>query len=431
MWLNQLPDTWDLLPLKRVVTLKTSRVTGNSGKEDFIGLEHIESWTGRLLKAESIEAEIDNATDSKRIVNSFDSGDILFCKLRPYLAKAYLAEKSGTCTTELLVMKPGEQLCGRFLLHTLLSHEFIEKVSSETFGAKMPRADWNIIGNIEIPLPPLHEQRCLAEYLDRQTTTINALIAARQKLLTLLAEKRRALVTHAVTHGLNPDAPYFDSDIEWLGKIPRHWVVERLKFLVSSIEGGFSPQCYNFPANEGEWGVLKTGCVNGGVFNSNENKTLPENVEPPLELKVHVGDVLMSRASGSLDLIGSVALVDSQPQARLLLSDKTFRLKVNSDICDPRFFVIVMGSFPLRQQILLAISGAEGLANNIAQSDIWELLLPLPPLEEQQRIVSFVERECAKLGKLSDVAVRTIELLQERRTALISAAVTGQLKIPA
>jgi type I restriction enzyme, S subunit len=278
-------------------------------------------------------------------------------------------------------------------------------------------------------IPSPQTQQKIADYLDRETEKIDALVAAKKRLLKLLAEKRRSMITHAVTRGLRDDVPMKDSGVEWLGEIPVDWEVERVKFLILSIEGGFSPQCYSFPPNEGEWGVLKSGCVNGGVFNPQETKTLPEDIIPIIEFEVFQGDILMSRASGSVQLIGSVALVKEQPKARLLLSDKTFRLALKSHIIDPDFFVAVMGSSIVRQQIHQVISGAEGLANNIAQSDIRELIISLPPLSEQQEIINILNQQIKKIDDLSNISVKTINLLQERRTSLTSAAVTGQLRI--
>jgi type I restriction enzyme, S subunit len=430
-WLQCLPKSWQSVKLKSVVELKSIRENGSSLSEKYVGLENIEPWTGRLLSSSTNQVKSDQEeSESKGMISHFSPGDTLFGKLRPYLAKAYLAQESGVCTTELLVMKPSKNLDGKFLLRVILTREFIETVNAETFGVKMPRADWNTVSNIVIPLPPLSQQRKIADYLDRTTQSIDSLIAAKKRLLELLAEKRRSIITQAVTHGLTADVPMKDSGIEWLGSIPKGWKVERIKFLLFGIEGGISPQCYGFPPNDGEWGVLKTGCVNGGTFNPSESKTLPEDVTPPLELEVREGDVLMSRASGSIDLVGAVALVTNQPKARLLLSDKTFRLNLNLQLCDASFFVAVMGSSIVRQQIHQVISGAEGLANNIAQSDIRELTIPLPPLSEQKEIIKIVMQRTRMIDHLFKTSEEAIALLQERRTSLISAAVTGQLQIP-
>lgn len=426
---SALADRWKFPRLKSVVTLRTDRATGNANDDGYVGLENIEPWTGRLLSADQVAPTLEGEDEKSNAVSVFHPGDVLFGKLRPYLAKAFLANESGVCTTELLVMRPREGVYGPYLLRILLNRDFIERVNAETLGVKMPRADWDTVGSIPIPLPPMPVQRAIADYLDRETAELDALIAAKERLLALLAEKRRALITEAVTRGLEAGVPLRDSGVEWLGEIPAHWQAERVKFLIGGIDTGFSPQCYNYPAGDGEWGVLRTGCVNGGVFSEEENKTLPEDVLPPLEYEVMQGDVLMSRASGSTDLIGSVALVTRQPKARLLLSDKMYRLRLDRSVCDAKYFVAAMGAIPTRQQVQRVISGAEGLANNIAQADVREILLAAPPLVEQRRITEVLERKTDSLDTLASKTYQTIEFLHERRSALIAAAVTGQLQV--
>ena len=281
--------------------------------------------------------------------------------------------------------------------------------------------------SLKVPLPSLVQQEAIADFLDRETARLDALVAAKGRLLGLLAEKRRALITRAVTRGLDADAPLRDSGLPWLGQIPTHWHTRRLKFLVRRIDQGWSPECHNVPAVKDEWGVLKAGCCNGGVFNPTENKSLPGDLEPPPQLEIIPGDILMSRASGSVDLIGSVAVVPQGCPSRLVLSDKIYRFHLEAGCADPGYFATALASGVGRVQIQRVVSGAEGLANNIAQSDIREFVLPLPPLGEQRAIVAHIASETAKLDALRAAAERTIVLLKERRAALIAGAVTDRV----
>lgn len=293
--------------------------------------------------------------------------------------------------------------------------------------AAVPGLNRESVYEERICLPSLANQVTVANYLDRETARIDGLIAEKERMLTLLEEKRAALISRVVTRGLDPNAPLKPSGQEWLGKIPAHWQVLRLKFATSGIDQGASPQCYSYPAAPGEWGVLKTGCVNGGEFREQENKALPDENESLPEIEVRQGDVLMSRASGSVDLIGSVAHVSSQPAARLMLSDKIFRFRVREDVLNPRYLVLAMGARYLRHQIKSVISGAEGLANNIAKSDVMELLLVVPPILEQRRIVEDLDRAISSSKVLCGSLGESITLAKERRAALITAAVTGQI----
>jgi type I restriction enzyme S subunit len=308
-----------------------------------------------------------------------------------------------------------------------LNREVIDLVNSSTYGAKMPRASWSFLGSVEMPIPPLREQPLIATFLDRETAKIDALIAEQQRLIELLQEKRQAVISHAVTKGLNPDAPMKDSGVEWLGEVPEHWEALPMKRLLLKIEQGWSPECLAKPADDDEWGVVKAGCVNRGIFNPNENKTLPLCLNAPAEYEIQAGDLLMSRASGSPELIGSAAVI-SQVRPKLLLSDKIFRLRTNEKV-GGRYLAAVLASTPLRQQIRQAISGAVGLANNLPQAEIKNFVLALPPRDEQSCIEAFIARESERLDDLLENIEKTIELLRERRSALISAAVTGQIDV--
>ena len=158
-----------------------------------------------------------------------------------------------------------------------------------------------------------------------------------------------------------------------------------------------------------------------------ENKALPESLNPVPEYEIHEGDVLMSRASGSPELVGSTAYI-SVTRPRLMLSDKIFRIHPEPSI-DREFFVAVFNSRLMRSQIERAISGAEGLANNLPQSSMKAFFCAVPPIGEQTAIVSFLKTETTKFDTLTAEAQRAIELLKERRSALISAAVTGKIKV--
>ena len=283
------------------------------------------------------------------------------------------------------------------------------------------------LNKFNLPIPPLRWQCQIAAFLDRETAKIDALVAEQEKLITLLKEKRQAVISHAVTRGLDPTVPMKDSGVEWLGEVPAHWVVCSIRRIVAAIEQGWSPECFAHPAEDDEWGVLKAGCVNRGIYDQNDNKALPAELMPMPEYEVHVGDVLMSRASGSSELVGSTALVTSTRE-KLMLSDKIFRLRLDRRM-EPGFFVAALNSRPLRSQIEQALSGGNGLANNLPQANLRGFFLGFPPKQEQQEVCDFLESELAKFDSLTTEAQRAITLLQERRTALISAAVTGKIDV--
>ena len=300
-------------------------------------------------------------------------------------------------------------------------------VDEAAHGTKAIRMDqWR---GVTLLHPPLDEQRAITDFLDRETARIDALIEKKRRLIELLQEQRAAIITRAVTRGLDPHAPMKDSGVEWLGEIPVHWRALRLKQLLAQIEQGWSPDCENRIAAPEEWGVMKAGCVNGGRFNQMEHKTLPAEVYPPKSLEIRPGDLLMSRASGSRELVGSVAVV-RECRSQLLLCDKLFRLYPDEQN-DARYLANALSSKSARAQIEVALSGGSGMANNIAQSVVKDLLLGVPDREEQERIANFLDHETTRFDSVMKVVCRAMDQLLDLRSSLITAAVTGAIDVRA
>lgn len=220
LWLGDVPNHWVIQRVKFAATLINDKTEAAHAGLPYVGLENVESWTGKLVGTNK-----ESAADG--ISNRFAARDVLFGKLRPYLAKVLEASGDGVCSSELLVLRPYE-VHSRYLLYLMLSRDFVNIVDSSTYGAKMPRASWDFIGNLSVPIPPSPEQQAIAAFLDRETGKIDALVEKKRRLIELLKEKRAALISHAVTKGLDPDVPMKDSGVEWLGMVPEHWDLRQL-----------------------------------------------------------------------------------------------------------------------------------------------------------------------------------------------------------
>ncbi|EKF73683.1 type I restriction-modification methylase s subunit [Alcanivorax hongdengensis A-11-3] len=280
--------------------------------------------------------------------------------------------------------------------------------------------------NERIAYPPLDEQKAIARFLDHKTAQIDALIAKKQSLLDKLAEQRTALISQAVTKGLDPSVPLKDSGVDWLGEIPAHWMMTKLRFVINDIEQGWSPQCHNQSADEDQWGVLKVGCVNGEEFNPNENKALPEDLEPRQRYEIKPGDILVSRAN-TKELLGSAALVKTI-QKKLLLCDKLYRIKPSEKV-DSSYLLRFLRSSIARYQYEKDATGTSGSMQNIGQDTIKNLSLPLPPLPEQISIAKTLQHEYTK-GLVVETKIKSvIHRLQEYRSTLITNAVTGKIDV--
>ncbi|MEE5090005.1 restriction endonuclease subunit S [Xanthomonas euvesicatoria] len=222
-WVGKPPKEWKTDWLKWHVSLSTERPDEEEqSRLPYLSNEDIASWTGKLLREELEPSEADSRL--------FHFGDVLFNKLRPYLAKVFSANFNGVSSGELLCLRPSERVDTRYLFYVLTSFGFIDAVDSQTFGSKMPRADWETVGHQPLPLPRIEIQQRIARFLDDKTARIDALIEKKQALLERLAEKRQALITHAVTKGLNQDVPMKPSGVDWVGDMPSHWHVAALGY---------------------------------------------------------------------------------------------------------------------------------------------------------------------------------------------------------
>ncbi|WDL78785.1 restriction endonuclease subunit S [Helicobacter winghamensis] len=190
-YLGLIPHHWEVKKLKYIATLRNQK----SNDSDFkVGLENIESQTGKYISTNEVVFE-----DSGIY---FYKNDILFGKLRPYLAKVFLADREGVCVSEFLVLTPKKQ-CGNFLKFLMLSPLFISVIDGSTYGSKMPRASWEFIGNLKIPLPPLHEQKEIAEFLDSKVAQIDSVIEKTKKQIELIKEYKNTLINEAVCGRIN------------------------------------------------------------------------------------------------------------------------------------------------------------------------------------------------------------------------------------
>ena len=191
-WIGDVPEHWDLKRLKQSATRTNIKAeTEELGDIAYIGLENVRPWVGSL-------EIIDDPIEPEGTANVFQPGDVLFSKLRPYLAKGLLPSNPGVCSTEFLVITPTDYE-GRYLLYLILTGGFIQAVNASTFGAKMPRTDWEFIGNQNLPVPPAAEQQAIVEYLDQKTARIDTLSECAGTAIERLNEYRTALITAAVT----------------------------------------------------------------------------------------------------------------------------------------------------------------------------------------------------------------------------------------
>ncbi|WP_018948458.1 restriction endonuclease subunit S [Thioalkalivibrio sp. ALMg11] len=424
-WLGEVPAHWRVLAGRRLFKQRKERP--HPGDEQLTASQAYGVVPQRQFM-EDTERRVAIAIRESNAFRHVERDDFVI-SLRSFEGGIERSYYKGIVSSAYTVLQaassPIEPKYFRYLLKDVAYISALQATTDSLRDGKSIR--FSDFGSIALPLAPREEQEKIAVFLNHETGQIDALIEEQRRLIELLKEKRQAVISHAVTKGLDPNVPMKDPGVEWLGEVPAHWDAVSLRRVLDAIEQGWSPECNNTPAEDGGWGVLKAGAVNNGIFRENENKSLPDELHPRPELEVRSGDVLLCRASGSTDLIGSVAHVD-QSRGQLMLSDKLFRLIFTRNV-SPKFISRTLGSVSLRRQIEQSINGAEGLANNLSQATIKALMIPVPPLPEQNEIVDHIEHMTGDLERLLDASHQAVAVLQERRSALISAAVTGKIDV--
>lgn len=325
-----------------------------------------------------------------------------------------------------VIARPYNASASRFYAYLFDSKEFRSQIQLAVKGVKVFSITQAILRSADAWLPSTDEQVKIANFLDHETAKIDSLITKQEKLIELLKEKRQAVISHAVTKGLNPKVPMKDSGVEWLGKVPEHWQCIKIKHITTTFEQGWSPQCDSRPAESHEYGVLKVGCVNGGSFRSSENKALPPELEPRLQYLIQKDDLLISRAN-TKELVGSASVVNGD-YPNLILCDKLYRLRFSKNVL-PEMVSLYLSIGAVRKQIELGATGASHSMQNIGQDTIKELYYLLPPYEEALNILESIKQSNQKFDELTKKAESAIQLMQERRKALISSAVTGKIDV--
>ncbi|MBF6088903.1 restriction endonuclease subunit S [Nocardia cyriacigeorgica] len=297
----------------------------------------------------------------------------------------------------------------RYYKYYFRSSLLISHLTNLTQGIRQGQAiDIEAFRNLMLPVPPLEEQRRIADFLDAETSRIDTLIRLQRQVLEKLD---------------NRIGVQRDIEISRLAKLGK---LVPLRRFVWSVDQGSSPQCDAIPAGDGEWGVLKVSCLRPGVFIPAENKRLPDGIRPNRVSEVRRGDLLITRAN-TPQLVGATAVV-GEVRPMLLLPDKIFRVRLSEKVL-PEFIAEVAAGTNIRALCAATSNGASQSMANIRFEEVKAWPIPLVPLPDQRTFVAAMQDARSNIASLADSIRRQLKLLAERRQALITAAVTGQFDV--
>lgn len=425
-WLGEVPEHWKIRRLKHVANVYLSNVDKHTidGQKAVILCNYIDVYKNDRITSE-IEFMRATATDEQIERLSLQKEDVIITKDSEDpsdigIPALVVEDISGlVCGYHLAIVRPADSV-GGFLAYLFQSIFVRSMFEVQATGLTRYALGKYSIENFTFTLPHCKEQIDIAAFLDSETAKIDALIAEQQRLIELLKEKRQAVISHAVTKGLNPDAPMKDSGIEWLGEIPEHWDRVQLGRVCRQVSDGphFSP-------NYVDEGIMflsaRNISVNSWLLEDAKFISESDYIEFSKRIVPEEGDILYTKGGTT----GIARVVDLKDRFQVWVHVAV--LKIERGLADPYFIAYALNSSGCYEQSQLYTRGATN--QDLGLTRMIKIWLALPAHSEQFAIVAFIDRETAKIDALTAEAQIAITLLQERRTALISAAVTGKIDV--
>lgn len=420
-WIGEIPGHWGMYKLKYLFKLNKNKNFGNKCNT-ILSLSY-----GKIkIKKDLNEGLTPESYESYQLLST---GDIVIrstdlqndhTSLRTGLVKI-----EGAITSAYIGLKNLDMsLCDSRFYHYFLHDWDITKAIYNQGKGLRQSLNWDDIKNMLIPVLDISEQTAIANYLDSTTAKIDEAIAQQQKMIDLLNERKQIIINNAVTKGLNPDAPMKDSGVEWIGEIPEHWEIKKLKHVCQAFGRiGFRGYSTTDLVDEGE------GCITLSPSNMRDGKMQYgkctylswEKYEESPEIKVFNGDILFVKTGSTY---GKSSIVEDLPlEATInpqLLVFKNFT-------CNNMFLANVLQSTAIKTQVEISVIG--GTIPTISQQKILNYVFPFPTEDEQYAIVEYVESKSAPINAAIKAAEKQISLLQERKQIIINDVVTGKVKV--
>ncbi|MDG1581274.1 restriction endonuclease subunit S [Pseudomonas sp. GOM6] len=419
-WLEQVPDHWCSVPIKYMALERNSLFLDGDWIESkdisSDGIRYITTGNvGEGAYKEQGAGFISEETFHALGCTEVYEGDVLVSRLNNPIGRACVVPDLGgrvVTSVDNVIFRPDSKFDKKFIVYLFSSEEYFKHTSNLARGATMQRISRGLLGNIRVVTPSLEEQTQIARFLDHETARIDALIEEQQRLIELLKEKRQAVISHAVTKGLDPTVPMKDSGVEWLGEVPAHWVVGRAK-LVSDI---FVPQRNKPELNDSEgipWVTMED--MNGGYISAT-NLKVTEPAAREAGSKVLKKGAVIASCVGRFGIVAINAVdvvINQQLQAFEPRKIKAEYLRSIVSLSKEYFELI----------------GTAATLVYVNQQGFENLPVLVPSADEQESICLYVDEANARFDALLSQSFESIQLLQERRSALISAAVTGKIDV--
>lgn len=415
-WVREIPSNWFEKKLRYLVELRGEKSVTTDYKK-YVGLENVMSQTGQYVQT-GIEVDLtENLT--------FEVGDILFGKLRPYLRKYWRAEFSGTASSEFVIIK-GSSLNLHFLFWAIQSDSFINDVDSSTYGSKMPRASWEYMKNIKLPFPEsIEEQAKIADFLDKKVAQLDKVKSLLEEQIKTLEDYRQSLIYETVTKGLDKTVPLKDSGVDWIGQIPEGCGVSRLDMYVA-IYGriGFRGYTSSDIVEEGEGAISlsPSNIVEHKVVNYNNTYVSWDKYDESPEIQVQEGNILYVKTGSSY---GKAGLVTSLSE-KSTINPQLVIFKCRKYV-EARYINYLLNCQLGKDQSELIVGGST--IPTISQEKLRKMQFPYISFDDQNQIANFLDKKTEQINQMIAIKKEQIENINKQRQTLIYDYVTGKRRV--
>ncbi len=419
-WLGEVPSHWSAVPLKFKCTYNDEvlpETLDHEAQIEYVDIGSVSASDG-ITKIEQMSFS-KAPSRARRVVRD---GDVIISTVRTYLeaiTPIVCPQRNLVVSTGFAVIRPKRNLHKRYAAYALRAKGFIEEVVARSVGISYPAINASDLVAIYSPVPSFEEQTQIANFLDHETAKIDTLIAKQQQLIKLLKEKRQAVISHAVTKGLNPDVPMKDSGVEWLGEVPEHWDVRRIGTLFSESSARAESKV------ELEYPILRVsihyGISDKELDEEEMDRKVSRSEDRSLYKVVEANDLAYNMMRAWQGGFGAAKVNGLISPAYVVCKPKT---ELNSS-----YFELVLRSPNAVTELKRFSRGITDFRLRLYWDEFKTIQVPIPPVEELVEILEHISKINSKYDQIAESAQDQIDLLQERRTALISAAVTGKIDV--
>lgn len=430
-WLGEIPSHWTSVAIKFLAKEKNSLFLDGDWIESKDisekGIRYITTGNvGEGFYKEQGMGYITETTFKKLSCTEVFTNDILISRLNVPIGRACLVpdlESRVVTSVDNVIFRPDSEYYKNFLVYLFTSKDYFRHTENLARGATMQRISRGLLGNIRVVIPSQEEQIKIANFLDHETAKIDDLIEKQQQLIQLLKEKRQAVISHAVTKGLNPDVAMRDSGVEWFEQVPEHWTIPQIGYHAEVTKlTGFEYTNLWVPQEDGKIIALRGFNIQDRYLDLNKTERISKNLSSKLfRSKLFKGDLVLP-CTGTL---GNAALIESDDTFHI--NQNIAKVTFDKRLFVPEFCLYWVTSQSFRQMI--DFNNTSGMQPVLLIGDIRKLPIPLCSIDEQIKIVAYLNNQTQKMGELIRKAESAIQLMQERRTALISSAVTGKIDV--